>query len=95
LRGSDEIDLNIDIARRLAKVNIHVPLTEITKIPSMRNKVEIFLRVQGEPKDPPILLQANHLRQTNEEYPPFFISLVVNDMYLHNCMLDSGHQQML
>jgi hypothetical protein len=90
LPRSDEIDLNIDMDGILAKVNIPIPLTKIIKIPSMRNKVERFLRVQGEPRDPPILLQANHFRRTNEEYPPFFISLVLNDMWLHNCMLDFG-----
>jgi hypothetical protein len=87
---NDEIDLNIDMDGILEKVNIHVPLIEIIKIPSMRNKVEIFLKVQGEPRDPPILLQANHLRRTNEDYPPFFITLEVNNMWLNNCMLDSG-----
>jgi len=60
LTRNDEIDLNIDMVGILTKVNIPIPLTEIINIPSMRNKVEIFLRVQGEPVDPPILLQANH-----------------------------------
>jgi hypothetical protein len=49
----------------LEKINISVPLTDIIKIPSMRNKIEIFLRVQGELGDPPILLQENHFRQAN------------------------------
>jgi len=78
------------MASILSKFNAPIPLTEIIKIPSMRNKVEIFSRVQGKLGVPPILLQANHLRQTNEEYPPFFISMELNDMCLHNCMLDSG-----
>jgi hypothetical protein len=47
LPRNDEIDLNIDMVGILTKVNIHVPLTEIINIPSIRNKVEIFLRVQG------------------------------------------------
>jgi hypothetical protein len=62
LPRKDEIDLNIDMAGILAKVNVLVPLTEIIKIPSMRNKVERFMQVQGEPGDPLILLQANYLR---------------------------------
>jgi hypothetical protein len=31
-----------------------------------------------------------HYDHTNEERAPFFISLVVNDLFLHNCMLDFG-----
>jgi hypothetical protein len=31
-----------------------------------------------------------HYDRKNEEHAPFFISLVVNDLLLHNCMLDSG-----
>jgi hypothetical protein len=31
-----------------------------------------------------------HYDRSKEEHAPFFISLVVNDLLLHNCMLDSG-----
>jgi hypothetical protein len=89
LPRNDEIDLNIGMDDILEKVNIHALLIKIINIPSMRNKVERFLKVQGEPGDPPILLQRNHFRQTNEEYTPFFISLELNNMCLNNCMHDS------
>jgi hypothetical protein len=64
LPKSNDIDLNIDMANILAKVNIHVPLTEIMKIPSMRDKVKRFLSIQEESEDPPILLQANHFERS-------------------------------
>jgi hypothetical protein len=87
---NDEIDLNIDIVSILEKVNVCTSHMEMIKIPSMRNKVERFLRVQGELGDPPILIQANHCRRYCEENPPFFISLELNNKWLHNCMMDSG-----
>jgi hypothetical protein len=90
LPKTSDIDLNIDINGVLEKINVHVPLTEIIKIPSMRSKVEKFFRVQGEPVDPPIMLQANHFRPQYDEHPPFFISLQMNNKRLNNCMLDSG-----
>jgi hypothetical protein len=55
----------------------------------MRSKVEKLFRVQGEPVDPPIMLQANHFRPHYDEHPPFYISLQMNNKCLNNCMLDS------
>jgi hypothetical protein len=90
LPKTNDIDLNIDIDSVLEKINVHVPLKEIIKIPSMKSRVEKFFKVQGEPVDPPIMLQANHFRPQYDEHPPFFISLQVNNKLLNNCMLDSG-----
>jgi hypothetical protein len=90
LPKTNDIDLNIDINGILEKINVHVPLTEIIKIPSMRSKVEKFFRVQGKPVDPPVMLQANHFRPHYDEHPPFYISLQMNNKSLNNCMLDSG-----
>jgi hypothetical protein len=87
---TNDIDLNIDINNVLEKINVLVPLTEIIKIPSMKIKVEKLFKVQGEPVDPPIMLQANHFRPQYDEHPPFFISLQMNNKLLNNCMLDSG-----
>jgi hypothetical protein len=82
--------LNIDIDNVLEKINVHVPLKEIIKIPSMKNMVEKFFKVQREPVDPPIMLQANHFRLQYDENPPLFMSLKVNNKLLTNCMLDLG-----
>jgi len=38
-----DIDLNIDMTNVLTKINVYVPLIEIMKIPSIREKVNIFL----------------------------------------------------
>jgi hypothetical protein len=89
LSKNDNIDLNIDMASVLEKVNVPIPLIEIMKIPSSRDKVKRFLSIQDDSKDPLVLLQAMHYDQSEEEHAPFFISLVVNDLLLHICMLDS------
>jgi hypothetical protein len=39
-------------------------------------------------EDPPVVLTSRD--RTKEENPPFFVSLEINDQWLHNCMYDSG-----
>jgi hypothetical protein len=39
-------------------------------------------------QDAPVILQ--NMDRGNEKNRPFFLSLLVNDFILHNCMLDSG-----
>jgi hypothetical protein len=51
-----DIDLNIDMTNVLTKINVHVPLTVIMKIPSIGDKVGIFLNVQEESEAPPTFL---------------------------------------
>jgi hypothetical protein len=84
-----DITLNIDIYNVLVKINVLVPLKEINKIPSMKRKVENLFKVQGEPMDPPIMLQANHFRPQYDENPSLFISLQIKYKLLNSCMLDS------
>ena len=38
--------------------------------------------------DPPIVLHTRDPRK--EDHPPFYVSLMMGDLLLHNCMLDSG-----
>jgi len=87
---TNDIDLNIDINGVLAKINVHVPLKEIIKIPLMKSGFEKLFKVQGEPIDPPIMLQANHFIPQYDEHLLLFISLQVNNKLLNNCMLESG-----
>jgi hypothetical protein len=46
LPKKNDIDLNIDMVSILAQVNVHVPLTKIMKIHSLRDKVKKFLSIQ-------------------------------------------------
>jgi hypothetical protein len=86
---NDDIDLNIDMTSVLENIYIHVPLTEITKIPSLSDKVKKLQSIQDESKDPPVILKVVHYDGRNGGNEPFFISLVVNNLLLHNCMLDT------
>ena len=40
--------------------------------------------------DPPIMLQVDHFRVQYDEHSPFFMTLLMNNKSLNNCMLDSG-----
>jgi hypothetical protein len=40
--------------------------------------------------NPPIMLQDDHFRVTYDEHPPFFMTLLMNNKSLNNCMLDLG-----
>jgi hypothetical protein len=52
---------------------------------------KIFVKNQEKEKehheDPPVVLNSRD--RTKEENPPFFVSLEINDQWLHNCMYDS------
>lgn len=85
---NDDIQLNVDVTNVLEKINVHVPLSEWIKIPSQMDKVRKFLTPK--PEDPPNVLQTADYRRDNREHPPFFITLVVNNLLLHNCMIAYG-----
>jgi hypothetical protein len=82
--------LNFDLESALAKMSVTVPLKEIIKVPSMKNRFERFFKVQDEPIDPPIMLHADHFNVQYDDHLLFFMSLQINDKCLNNCMLDSG-----
>ena len=39
-------------------------------------------------KDLPVMIQS--VMNKGDEYPPFYVALEINQLILHNCMLDSG-----
>jgi hypothetical protein len=92
------VDLNIDLGGWLNNAKILVPVSKIMKIPTQREKL---LKAMNEPpksiiqkqpavayQDAPVILQ--NWDRTNQKNLPFYLSLLVNDKVLHNCMLDSG-----
>jgi ribonuclease HI len=92
------VDLNIDLGGWLNNAKILVPVSEIMKIPSQREKLLKAMHeppknvIQKQPtiayQDAPVILQ--NLDRANQKNLPFYLSLLVNDKVLHNCMLDSG-----
>jgi hypothetical protein len=66
----------------------------LIKIPSLRRKDEMIMRFSKASDDPskdiPIILQTKYRGGSNGKHDPFYISLEVNELLLHNCMLDYG-----
>ena len=38
----------------------------------------------------PMVVFGPHVEEVHPSTPPFYVSLVIHDLLLHNCMLDSG-----
>jgi hypothetical protein len=87
---TDKVDLKFDLEGSLAKMNVSIPLKEVIKVRSIKERFENFFKVSDEPMDPPIMLQVDHFRDQYDGHPPFFMKLLVNDKCLNKSMLDSG-----
>ena len=81
----------------ISKPIILVPLNELLKIPSLFNQATQFLGIKPKAKDsgkyafekdPPIMIQSVTINGSG--HSPFYIALEINQLILHNCMLDSG-----
>jgi hypothetical protein len=91
-------DLNIDLGGWLSNAKMLVHVSEIMKIPSQRekllrsienpsqNNVDILPAIAYH--DAPIISQ--NMDRGNEKNIPFYLSFLMNDFILHNCMLDLG-----
>ena len=103
--SSPKDDLSIDLGNWIQNAKVLVQFVELIKIPSQKDKLikaiegpkeqivertnERNVRVPRETnEDVPIVLHS--IDWTKEDHPPFFVSMVVNDLYLHNYMYDSG-----
>jgi hypothetical protein len=93
-----DTELNIDLGGWLNNAKMLVPVDEIMKIPSQREK--LLKAIEDPPhnniyrpptiayQDAPVILQ--NWDRGNEKNQPFFLSLLVNNHILHNCVLDYG-----
>jgi hypothetical protein len=82
----EDFKLNVDLSSMLSKVNIHVPLTEICKIPAMKKEVKKLLILD----DPPINISSQYFNGRINSTPPFYVTLVMNGFRVNNCIIDSG-----
>jgi hypothetical protein len=87
---TERVDLNFDFEGALSKMHVTIPLREVIKVPSVKERFDNFFKGSNGPMDPPIMLQADHFRVQYDEHPPFFMTLLMNNKSLNNCMLDSG-----
>ena len=87
-----------NLENEIAKIKISVPFSEILKVDKYRSKIVEMLNSQpgvadilNVQEDNPIIYLGPRLEdEKNEEFPPFYISISIHDMTLHNVMLDSG-----
>ena len=90
----------MDLGSWIQNAKVLVQVAELGKISSQKEKLikaiegpqkskEIIFKVPRESnEDLPVVLHNKD--RTKEDNPPFFVSMLVNGLYLHNCMYDSG-----
>jgi hypothetical protein len=82
----------------MAKIKIFVPFNELIKKGEYRDQIIKMLKMEETPDtlnvqdDHPAILFGPRVEETGdtEDVPPFYVSLKIHDMTLHNAMLDSG-----
>ena len=90
-----------DLQNELAKLKISIPFNELLRNQEYRDTIMHVIVNQGEAhhdileltKDNPTIFLGSKIDivdSEDEEVPPFYMSLNVHDMVLHNSMLDSG-----
>jgi hypothetical protein len=87
---TERVDLNFDFEGALSKMHVTIPLKEVIKVPFVKECFDNFFQGSDGPMDPAIMLQADHFRVQYDEHPPFFMTLIMNNKNLNNCMLDTG-----
>jgi hypothetical protein len=91
-------DLNIDLGGWLSNAKMLVPVSELMKILSQRERLlkaiedppQSFVDKQPTMDYQDALIILQNWDRGNENNLLFYLSLLVNDKVLHNCMLDSG-----
>jgi hypothetical protein len=92
-------NLNLDLGNWISNAKVLVPISDLIKIPSQKDKLLKAIEGPNERslgkykskehhEDAPVII--NSMDWTREDHPPFFVSLKINDLLLHNCMYDSG-----
>ena len=87
-----------NLQKELEKVKILVPLIKLLKKPSYKAQVSQFMLSRGIGPLPdslnlqeerPMVVFGPHVEYLDSATPPFYVSLVIHDLLLHNFMLDS------
>jgi hypothetical protein len=84
------VDLNVGVTNVLSKVTLSVPLSKLIKITSQKEKVKKFLSCEEANEDSLLILQAMHWGRKNGSHSLVYITLIVNNLVLHNCIMDLG-----
>jgi hypothetical protein len=98
-------NLSVDLGSWISNAKVLVPVSELIKIPSQKEKLlkaiegpneRSLIKYQGKTIEktkeyPEDLLVVLHSKDwTKEENPPFFVSLAITNLTLHNCMYNFG-----
>jgi hypothetical protein len=94
----EKVSPPFNFENEMAKIKISVPFNELIKKGEYRDQIIKMLNMGGTPDtlniqdDHPAILFGLHVEEAGDtEYvPPFYVSLKIHDMTLHNTMLDSG-----
>ena len=95
----ERVGSSFNLQNELSKLKISVPFNELLRNNEYRNTITKMVKGQGELQSD--ILELNDDNPTisfgpkvenieNEEVPPFYLSLNVHDMVVHNAMLDSS-----
>jgi hypothetical protein len=87
---TEKVELNFDFEGALVKMHVTIHLREVIKVPFVKERFDHFFKGSYGPMDPPIMLQDNHFKVQYDGHPHFFMTLLINNKCLNNCMLDSG-----
>ena len=87
-----------NLENEISKIKISAPFSEVLKVNQYRSKIVEMLNSQLGATDilnvqednPTIYLGPMLEYDQNEEFPPFYVSISIHNMTLHNAMLDSG-----
>jgi len=106
LGGLEKFQPTFNLQKELEKVKILVPLIELLKQPTYKAQVSQFMHPSisvpthdslNLQEERPMVVFGPHVEEHDPSIAPFYVTLVIHDILLHNCMLDSGasHNLML
>ena len=76
-----------------------MPLTELVKTPVYQREIAEFINLSQNvnindtvnlQEYKPVVVFGPHVEEVDSSTAPFYISLLIHDFLLHNCMFDSG-----
>ena len=87
-----------NLQAEISKIKIVFPFNEILRKPEYRGKLSHMIRFEETldtlnlQDDRPKIVYGPWAQTSlkSEDVPPFYISLTIHDMFMHNAMLDSG-----
>lgn len=104
-KSEDENERNIkqvhvfSLTKELEKIRIQVPLTELVKTRVYQREIAKFINLSQNvnindivnlQEDKLVVVFGPHVKEVDYSTPPFYLSLLIHDFLLHNCMFDSG-----